>query len=146
LADFNSFMQNMAQGDIGKTLISLLSSIDTRLETLVRHSEINLSKQQPPTMESILSQAQAAGAKIRISEQEPPKQSPENVLTEQPQERNIMRDSSGQPEIIRFPLPFGHGTVIYKKHPGPISPGGFTISVQGPDGLMRKYEEIPTNG
>jgi hypothetical protein len=134
----------MAHGDTGKTLISLLSSIDTRLETLVRHSEINLSKQQPPTMESILSQAQAAGARIRVSEQEPPKQNPENVLIEQPQERNIMRDSSGQPEIIRFPLPFGHGTVIYRKHPGPVIPDGFTISVQGSDGLMKKYEEVPT--
>lgn len=146
MVDFNSFIQTMSQGDLGKAIISLLASIDTRLETLVRHSEISLSKQPQDPMAGFLAQAQAAGARVRVVDQEAPKVDPERIPTHDPIEKNVMRDSSGQPEIIRFPLPFGHGTIIYRKHPGPAVPGGFTLSVQGPDGLMKKWEEVPTDG
>ena len=136
-------MQALSKGDSAQAMLSLLASIDSHLEKLVYLSELGFGKSS--SLETIFAQAQAAGAKVRFAEPEKPQVDPSRIPTFEPKEKDIMRDSAGQPEIVRFPLPNAHGTVIYKKHAGPPAPGGFTISVQGPDGLVRKYEEVARN-
>jgi hypothetical protein len=46
---------------------------------------------------------------------------------------HVMMDDNG-PLIIRFTLPFNHGTVIYRREPAGVHPGGFVLSYEDVEG------------
>jgi hypothetical protein len=147
VSDFNSLIQAAVKGGSSEMGLGLLASINEKMDRILRLMELRLvqAPQPQPSFSGPIPIERLFQMTSRAPEDEPPvpKVDMNRIPVQQPTESNIMRDSAGNPEIIRYPLPFGHGTIIYRKIPGDVAPWGFTLSVQGPDGIPRKFERVP---
>jgi hypothetical protein len=142
--DINNFFQAAAQLSPQQMTVSLLAKISEQLDTLIslQHGP------QPGSMQDMLRVAQQHGAQVRVVDTAEPARNPDDLSRTpiiQASENNVMRDSHGEPEIIRFPLPYGHGTIIYRRWLGNPQQWGFNLSVQGPDGIPKQYERVEDN-
>lgn len=138
----NEQFQRFAKIDATTLLVNALTDFGRKLDRIVSLLELQTLQQQSPSPS--IADLMSMGT-IRVHDGTAPEiKRPQSDLTNaslvQPKESNIMRDSSGEPEIIRFPLPMAHGTIVYKR----INNGqwGFNLSVIGSDGLPHKYERV----